>query len=82
MGLITGIAVYVLIWWVVLFAILPIGVRTQSDDDEVVPGTEAGAPVRPRHLYKFAVTTIVSGIVWLVVDIVVRTDIFNFSIYR
>lgn len=82
MGLATGIAVYILIWWTVLFAILPIGVRTQSDEEEVIPGTEAGAPVRARHLYKFVITSLVSVVVWVIIDIVVRTDVFNFSVYR
>ena len=43
-----AIAIYVVIWWTVLFAILPIGVRTQGEDGLVVPGTPASAPTRPR----------------------------------
>jgi predicted secreted protein len=39
-----AIAIYVVIWWTVLFAILPIGVRTQGEDGFVVPGTPASAP--------------------------------------
>jgi len=34
-----AIAIYFIIWWTVLFAVLPIGVRTQAEDGAVVPGT-------------------------------------------
>ena len=50
MSLSFAIAIYVVIWWTVLFAILPIGVRTQGEDGAVVPGTPASAPTRPRLL--------------------------------
>ena len=41
-----AIAIYVVIWWTVLFAVLPIGVRTQGEDGAVVPGTPESAPTR------------------------------------
>lgn len=57
-------AIYVVIWWTVLFAILPIGVRTQGEDGDVVPGTPASAPTRPRLLRVVLLTTLVSGLVF------------------
>ena len=39
MQLFSIFAVYFIVWWITLFAILPIGLRTQSEDDHVVPGT-------------------------------------------
>ena len=44
MSLTLGIAIYVLLWWVVLFAVLPLGVRTQGEDGVTVPGTPESAP--------------------------------------
>src|SRR5207244_2876982 len=38
MSITFAIAVYVVIWWTVLFAVLPLGVRTQGEDGVVVPG--------------------------------------------
>jgi predicted secreted protein len=61
----TGLAVYFVIWWIVLFAILPIRIRTQAEGGHVVPGTEASAPERPRLLLKAGLTTIVAGVVFL-----------------
>ena len=66
-----AIAIYVVIWWTVLFAILPIGVRTQGEDGTIVPGTPASAPTRPRLLRAMLLTTLVSSLVfgglWLAV---------------
>ena len=59
-----AIAIYVVIWWTVLFAILPIGVRTQGEDGVVVPGTPASAPTRPRLLRVIWLTTLVSALVF------------------
>lgn len=59
-----GIALYITIWWVVLFAVLPFGVRSQHEDGEMPEGTDPGAPVAPRMGIKMLWTTVVSAIVW------------------
>lgn len=58
-----AIAIYITIWFTVLFAILPIGVRSQAEAEDVVPGTEPGAPVAPRMLFKAILTTAISAVV-------------------
>ena len=65
------IAIYFVVWWVVLFAVLPFGVRTQADAGEVIAGTAASAPVRPMLLKKAIATSIVAmlGAFWIAVDI-------------
>jgi predicted secreted protein len=75
MGWVTGIVVYVLVWWVTLFAVLPLWV-TPSDPDD--PGYAAGAPKRPRLLLKAAVTTAVSAVIWLAIYLVVRSPWLSF----
>lgn len=62
----TGIAIYFIIWWVTLFAILPIGVRSQHEDGAFEPGTDPGAPREPAILKKAIVTTIVSAVIFAV----------------
>ena len=39
MAIATAIAIYFLIWWLALFAVLPWGVRTQAEEGEGMPGT-------------------------------------------
>jgi predicted secreted protein len=57
MTVVQGIVTFAIIWWLVLFMALPWGVRRQENP---VPGTEPGAPERPRLLIKFAVTTVLA----------------------
>jgi predicted secreted protein len=59
-----AIAIYFTIWWIVLFAILPWGVRSQHEDGEVVAGTDPGAPVAPRLLIKAIATTLVTTVIF------------------
>jgi predicted secreted protein len=67
-----SLAIFVVIWWTVLFAVLPFGVRTQGEDGEVVPGTPASAPTHPRLARVVYVTTGVSCVLfalfWLAVS--------------
>ena len=63
--LITSIAVYITIWWVTLFAILPLGVRSVHEGNETpVAGQDRGAPIAPRLMMKAFWTTIVSAVVF------------------
>ena len=66
-----AIAIYILIWWVVLFAMLPIGVRTQAEEGEVSPGTAESAPDRPRLLPKMVATTVVASLVFAAVYVII-----------
>ena len=65
MGLAFSLAVYFIIWWVVLFAILPIGVRTTEEVGEKRnPGFAESAPHRPHLLPKMLATTVVAAIIF------------------
>ncbi len=60
----TAVAIFFLIWWVVLFAVLPWGVRSQSEGGEVAPGTDPGAPAVPHLGRKLVWTTLVSAAIF------------------
>jgi predicted secreted protein len=64
MPITTGVAIFFLIWWIVLFAVLPWGVRSQQEDAEVTPGTDPGAPAIPNLRRKLVWTTLVSVVVF------------------
>lgn len=66
MSWVSGFAVYVIIWWTVIFAVLPFGVQPIAAD-QVSKGHAAGAPRRPRILLKVAVTSLVAAVLWLIV---------------
>src|SRR5262249_47721838 len=60
----TAAAIYFIIWWIVLFAVLPWGIRSQVESGDVVPGTDPGAPAIPRLTAKLAWTTFVATVVF------------------
>jgi predicted secreted protein len=62
----TAIAIYFIIWWVVLFAVLPWGVRSQEESGEVAPGSDPGAPRLANLGMKLVWTTVVSSVVFAI----------------
>jgi predicted secreted protein len=61
----TAIAIFITIWWITLFAILPLGVKSQHEDDRGrFLGTDPGAPIAPRLLMKAGVTTVVAAVIF------------------
>ena len=72
MSLTLSLAVYFVIWWTVLFAVLPFGVRTQHEAGDVVPGSVESAPVAPRLLRTALITTVLSAIVFAIVWAAIR----------
>jgi len=72
-----GVLIFILIWWVTLFAVLPIGVRGQAEDNNVVPGSEPGAPVQANMLKKIIITTIASTILFGIAYLMITNDIFG-----
>jgi predicted secreted protein len=66
-----AIALFLMIWFVVLFAVLPFGVHSQQEVGDFVTGTDPGAPVAPRLLNKIlwttGIATLVFGLVLLAV---------------
>lgn len=70
-----AIAFYVIIWLIVLFAVLPFGIRSQHESDtERPPGTDPGAPIAPRLWLKVLWTTLISAVIFAIfyaVDMVI-----------
>ena len=64
MPITTAVAIFFLIWWVVLFAVLPWGIRSQHERGEVSPGTDPGAPAVPHLRRTLVWTTLVSVVVF------------------
>lgn len=71
MNLAFAFAIYFIIWWLVLFAMLPIGVRTQEEEGEVAPGTTESAPHMPKLLPKMLATTVVASVVFAAVYVII-----------
>lgn len=61
MGWPTSVAVFAIIWWLVLFLVLPWGIAGNIDAADVANGQDAGAPRKPHLWLKLLVTTLAAG---------------------
>jgi predicted secreted protein len=62
----TALAIFFLIWWVVLFAVLPWGIKSQHEGDDIAPGTDPGAPSKALIGWKLVWTTVVAAAIYAV----------------
>lgn len=79
MGIVTLILVYVVVWWLVFFAALPVGVRHQQDEDETrVEGTDPGAPSNPNLKKKAIYTSVIALIITVAYYFLATSDLISF----
>lgn len=69
MSLSNGLIVYVMIWVVVLFLVLPWGVHIP---DRLEPGHATSAPEKPQIGLKFLVTSVLSGLLWVIAYLILK----------
>lgn len=75
----SAFVVFLLIWWVTLFTILPFGVRGQAEDGEIVRGSEPGAPVKTNIKKKFLITTVVAFVLWVCVCAIIILGVVSWD---
>lgn len=76
MNPVSGIVVFIMIWWVTIFCVLPIGQATQYEDDG--DNKAPGAPKKVNIRQKMIWTTLISIILWVVVYFIITSDIIDF----
>lgn len=74
MSVLTAIFIYFLIWWVMLFTVLPLGVTRNQEDGK---GFDAGAPARPDLKKKLLINTLLSAAVLGVIQLLIVTGVLN-----
>jgi predicted secreted protein len=72
-----AIALYIFIWWITLFVVLPFGVYTQDEAGVVVPGTPESAPVKPHIVRAFLINTVLASVVFGIVYIVIAYKLID-----
>ena len=75
----TAVAIYFLVWWIVLFAVLPWGVRNQEESGEVLPGTDPGAPAVHKVWIKLVWTTVVATVVFGILAAVYKLGLIPYD---
>ncbi len=79
MDIASGIVLFAVVWFMVLFVVLPLRLTTQGDRGEVVPGTPPGAPHGVNLKRKLAITTLVAALVWGVIAAVIISGVIDLS---
>ncbi len=75
MSIVSGIVVYLCIWWVVIFCVLPIGVtRGDSAPEEGLPA----APLDPKLKQKFIATTMIAALIWVAIFVMIESNMIDF----
>ena len=73
---ITGsLIIFVLIWWIIFFSLLPIDVDRKHK--EMVEGADKGSPENPKIIKKIIYTTIITSIIFIGIFILVKYDYLN-----
>lgn len=75
MNVFTGIMVYLLIFWTVLFTVLPWGNRAA---DQVEGGQSGSAPANPRIAKKFLITAVISTLIWGIIWFMIEIEVVDF----
>ena len=78
MGITGSIIVYVMIWWIIFFSVLPIGIRSNKEVfKDKIGGVDPGAPKNPKIVKKFLITTLITTIIFLVIYYLVKFNLLN-----
>jgi predicted secreted protein len=73
----TALAIYFVMWWIVLFLTLPFGVRSQHEDGGGAPGTDPGAPIASQMGRKLIWTTLISAVIFGIAMLAYRAGYLN-----
>ena len=78
MGITGSIIVFVLIWWIIFFSVLPVGIQSNKEKfQEKIEGVDPGAPKNPKIARKFLITTIITSIIFIVIYYLVKFNLLN-----
>ena len=70
--------VYICIWWIVFFSVLPIGIKSENVKiKDELQGNDPGAPKNPRIAKKFLITTLITSIIFLVIYYLAINNFLN-----
>ena len=75
MDIVSGIVVYILLWWWVLFMVLPFGAKAP---EVIEKGHATSAPARPNLVRKMLITSAIAAILWFGADMIISSGIFTF----
>jgi predicted secreted protein len=78
---VTGIVVYLIVWWMVFFCVLPLRVQSQQEMGDIEPGSDPGAPADPQLKYKAKLTSAIAAGIWLVYFVVFEFGLLSLEMF-
>jgi predicted secreted protein len=82
MGITGSLIVFICIWWIVFFSVLPVGIKSEKlKFKESLHGNDPGAPKNPNIIKKFLITTLITSIIFFGIYYAVSNNYFNLRIY-
>lgn len=75
MTVFTGIMVYLVVWWMIWFTVLPWGNRAPDQPEQ---GHADSAPEKPRLGTKAVITSLVAALVWGILYLLIDSDLISF----
>ena len=73
---VTGLAIiYIIIWWIIFFAILPIDVNRVKTVK--IDGEDAGSPENPKMLKKFFYCTLITTFIFVIIYLLIKFEYLN-----
>ena len=73
---ITGsLVIFVIIWWIIFFSLLPLDVNREKKAN--IRGSDTGAPENPRIIKKFIYSTLITSVIFIIIYILVKYEFLN-----
>jgi predicted secreted protein len=77
-----SLIVYIIIWWIVFFSILPVGIISENKEfRSSLRGSDSGAPKNPEIIKKFIITTVLTTIFFICIYYMVSNNHLNLREY-
>ncbi len=74
MNIVSAIVIFIVIWWLTLFIVLPFGVRRTENPEA---GHDPGAPLRPMMWRKVAVTTAITVVLFAILYAIAEYELIS-----
>ncbi|RPG95865.1 MAG: DUF1467 family protein [Candidatus Pelagibacter sp. TMED165] len=82
MGITGSLIIYIIIWWIVFFCILPVGIKSENKlFIQKIEGNDLGAPKNPNIGKKFIITTFITSVLFFAIYYIVISGYFNLREY-
>lgn len=76
MSITGGIIIYVNLWMIIFFMVLPFGITNQIDSPDYQKGTDPGAPVESKIKKKILITTLITTVIFSLIFALDKLDLF------